>query len=75
LQRFVDQRLAASIQHLTGCCQHRFAPLDLEGLRAQQLFELLDGIGERRLTLVKAGRGLRVAASFHDADQRAPLAQ
>src|SRR5262245_7896969 len=75
LNRLVNQRLAASIEHLSRGRLHSLSALDLEYLRADQPLQLLDCVAERRLTLVQTFRRLRITAGLDDADQSSPLVQ
>jgi hypothetical protein len=73
--RLGDQRQRAPVEHLTGRRELCAAPLQLEDLERQLRLDLLHGVAHRRLALVKALRGLRVAAGVDDGDQGAPLVE
>ena len=73
--RLVDERPAAAIEHLADRGQHGLATLQLEDLHAEQVLELLDGVGDRGLGAVQPARGLRIAARLDDRDERVPLVE
>ena len=72
---FLEQRLGAPVQHLAGRREMRLAADHLEYLHAEQRFDLLHGIGHRRLALVQHLGGLGIAAGIDHGQQRTPLLQ
>ena len=71
----LEQVAGAAVKELARGREARLAPLDLESLYPELGFELLHGVGHRRLALVQGLGGFGVAPLVHDREQRAPLVE
>src|SRR5439155_6997420 len=69
----VEENASAGVEHPARRREHRLPALEPEGLHAEQLLDLLYGVGHGRLALVYRLRRGGVAAFIDHGDERAPL--
>jgi len=72
-RRLVEENPSAGVEHPAGRREHGSPALEAEGLHAEQLLDLLHGVGHGRLALVYRPCRCRVAAFVDYGDERAPL--
>ncbi len=71
----VEQGLAAPVKHLSGGRQHGTASLQREHLQAEEVLQLLDGVGDGRLGTVQVPRCRRVTTVLDNRREGSPLVE